>query len=113
VLHYAQEIFEGLKAYRVADGGIALFRPEANAARFRASAARMAMAQLPERLFLDSLHQLIEIDEEWVPDSPDGSLYLRPFMYASEVYRRPPASEQFYLVIASRSGRTSRRHPGR
>src|SRR3954465_283924 len=64
VLHYAQEIFEGLKAYQSADG-ITMFRPEANAARFTASAARMAMAPLPEQLFLDSLHRIIEIDRAW------------------------------------------------
>src|SRR5262245_40711928 len=80
VLHYAQEIFEGLKAYRSADGGVTMFRPDANARRFRDSAARMAMAQVPEQLFIDSLHSLIRIDRDWVPDAPDGSLYLRPFM---------------------------------
>src|SRR5262245_62456195 len=74
VLHYAQEIFEGLKAYRSADGGVTMFRPDANARRFRDSAARMAMAQLPEQLFIDSLHALVRIDREWVPDAPDGSL---------------------------------------
>jgi branched-chain amino acid aminotransferase len=105
VLHYAQEIFEGLKAYRAADGGITLFRPERNAQRFRASAERMAMAQPSERLFLDSLHQLITIDREWVPDDEEGSLYLRPFMYASEVFLGVrPAAEYLYLVIASPVG---------
>ena len=86
VLHYAQEIFEGLKAYRTADGGVTLFRPDANARRFRESAARMAMAQLPDELFLGSIQELITIDREWVPTDPEGSLYLRPFMYASEVF---------------------------
>src|SRR4029079_2733335 len=86
VLHYAQEIFEGLKAYRTDDGGVTLFRPDANARRFRDSATRMAMAQLPEELFLGSLHELITIDRDWVPNDPEGSLYLRPFMYASEVF---------------------------
>src|SRR5687767_5925410 len=84
VLHYAQEIFEGLKAYLAHDGGVSLFRPDANARRFRDSAARMGMAQLPEQVFLDSLHRLITIDRAWVPTDPEGSLYLRPFMYASE-----------------------------
>src|SRR6476661_10368917 len=85
VLHYAQEIFEGLKAYRTADGGVSMFRPDANAARFRASARRMAMAPVPERLFLDALDALVRTDRDWVPDDPEGSLYLRPFQYASEV----------------------------
>ncbi len=82
-----------------------MFRPEANAARFRASAERMAMAQLPEELFLDSLHELIEIDREWIPTTEDGSLYLRPFMYASEVFLGvKPSAEYLYLVIASPVG---------
>lgn len=105
VLHYAQEIFEGLKAYRTDGGGVVLFRPEANAARFTASARRMAMAPLPEQLFLDSLHRLIEIDRSWVPGTDEASLYLRPFMYASEVFLGvKPASEYLYLVIASPVG---------
>ena len=105
VLHYAQEIFEGLKAYRTDDGGVALFRADANAARFAASARRMAMAPLPEQTFLDSLRVLIEIDREWVPAREDASLYLRPFMYASEVFLGvKPSSEYLYLVIASPVG---------
>ncbi len=70
VLHYAQEIFEGLKAYRTADGGVVMFRPEANAARFRASAERMAMAPVPEQLFLGALRELVRIDRDWIPQ-PD------------------------------------------
>ncbi len=105
VLHYAQEIFEGLKAYRTADGGITMFRPDANARRFRDSAARMAMAQLPEELFLGSLEELIKIDQDWVPDDPEGSLYLRPFMYASEAFLGvKPSSEYLYVLIASPVG---------
>jgi branched-chain amino acid aminotransferase len=105
VLHYAQEIFEGMKAYRTDDGGVALFRPEANAARFATSARRMAMAPVPEPLFLDSLRRLIEVDRAWVPTADEGSLYLRPFMYASEVFLGvKPASEYLYLVIASPVG---------
>lgn len=105
VLHYAQEIFEGLKAYRTDDGGVALFRPEANAARFTASARRMAMAPLPEQLFLDSLHRLIEVDRAWVPTGAEASLYLRPFMYASEVFLGVrPATDYLYLLIASPVG---------
>jgi branched-chain amino acid aminotransferase len=105
VLHYAQEIFEGLKAYRAADGGITMFRPDANARRFRDSASRMAMAQVPERLFLDALHELIKIDRDWVPEAPESSLYLRPFMYASEVFLGvKPSAEYLFLVIASPVG---------
>src|ERR687884_993826 len=67
VLHYSQEIFEGLKAYPMPDGGVAMFRPDANAARFAASAQRMAMPQLPQAMFLESLRQIIRIDSQWVP----------------------------------------------
>jgi branched-chain amino acid aminotransferase len=105
VLHYAQEIFEGLKAYRTADGGVTMFRPDANARRFRDSATRMAMAQLPDELFLGSLEELIRIDRDWVPTDPEGSLYLRPFMYASEVFLGVrPAMEYLYVLIASPVG---------
>src|SRR2546430_10097933 len=82
-----------------------MFRPDANAARFRSSAERMAMAQLPEELFLGSLHELIKIDRDWIPTTEDGSLYLRPFMYASEVFLGvKPSSEYLYAVIASPVG---------
>ena len=105
VLHYAQEIFEGLKAYRAADGRILLFRPDANARRFRASAERLAMPPLPESLFIEAVRQLVLVDRDWIPDGPDASLYLRPFMFADEVFLgvRPSASYQF-VVIASPVG---------
>src|SRR5208337_631561 len=104
VLHYAQEIFEGLKAYRLSDGGVALFRPEHNARRFQASAERLAMPVLPEAAFLRSIEELIKADAEWVPGG-DGSLYLRPFMFASEAFLGVrPASEYWYVVIASPVG---------
>jgi len=105
VLHYAQEIFEGMKAYRLPDGAAALFRPEANAARFNQSAVRMAMPELPEDLFIDSVRQLVALDRDWIPPQPEGSLYLRPFMFASEVFLGvKPSSEYIYVVIASAVG---------
>ena len=106
VLHYGQEIFEGLKAYRQPDGSIATFRPEANAARFRRSAARMAMAELPEELFLASLTELVSVDREWVAASGgEESLYLRPFMLGTEVgLGVRPSNEYLYSVIASPAG---------
>ncbi len=105
VLHYAQEIFEGLKAYRTADGGAALFRPEANAKRFRLSAERMAMVPFPEEAFIEAQRRLVEIDRAWIPDTPDGSLYLRPFMIATEVFLGvKPASEYLFVTIASAVG---------
>jgi branched-chain amino acid aminotransferase len=105
VLHYAQEIFEGMKAYRLADGSTALFRPDANAARFRASAQRMAMAQLPDDLFIESVKALVRADADWFPPVDGGSLYLRPFMIASEAFLGVrPSAEYLYLVIASPAG---------
>ncbi|MEH1128635.1 branched-chain amino acid aminotransferase [Micromonospora sp. CPCC 206061] len=105
VLHYAQEIFEGLKAYHAADGGVTMFRPDANARRFNASAERMSMAQLPEQVFLDSLHRIIDVDREWIPTAAEGSLYLRPFMFATEVFLGVrPAQEYLYVLIASPVG---------
>jgi branched-chain amino acid aminotransferase len=105
VLHYAQEIFEGLKAYRLADGGIALFRPEANAARFNASAERLAMPTLPEGLFTRAVEELVRADKDWFPTVEGGSLYLRPFMFASEAFLGVRPSKQYrFLVIASPAG---------
>ena len=100
VLHYAQEIFEGMKAYRGEDGGISLFRPEQNARRFNESARRMAMPEVPEDLFLDAIEALIKIDEAWVPGG-EGSLYIRPFMFASETFLGVrPSAEFVFCVIA-------------
>jgi len=105
VLHYAQEIFEGMKAYRRPNGGAALFRPRANAQRFQASARRMAMVELPEEIFLESVRALVRADKAWIPDSEDGALYLRPFQFASEVFLGvKPAIEYLYLVMASSVG---------
>ncbi len=104
-LHYGQAVFEGLKAYRQLDGSIATFRPDANAARFQRSARRLAMAELPEQLFLDSVQALVRTDCDWVPDGPDASLYLRPFMIATEVgLGVRPANAYSYLLIASPAG---------
>jgi branched-chain amino acid aminotransferase len=105
-LHYGQEIFEGLKAYRQPDGSIASFRPDVNAQRFQRSARRLAMAELPEQLFVGSLQALAEIDKDWVPDDPDESLYLRPFMIGTEVGLgvNSPSSTYTYLLIASPAG---------
>ena len=104
VLHYAQEIFEGLKAYKRDDGGVNLFRPDANARRFRDSADRMAMAPLPEPVFIEAVEQLVRIDRAWIPGG-DGSLYLRPFMIASEIFLGvKPSAEYIFAVIASPVG---------
>ncbi len=105
VLHYAQEIFEGLKAYKTETGSLALFRPEANARRFQQSAQRMAMPELPADVFVKSIHELVNIDRDWFPTVEGGSLYIRPFMFASEVFLGVrPATEYLYLVILSPVG---------
>jgi branched-chain amino acid aminotransferase len=104
-LHYGQEIFEGLKAFRQPDGSIAAFRPDANARRFQRSARRLAMAELPEELFLESLRALIEVDAEWVPADPSQSLYFRPLMISTEVgLGVRPSNSYTYLLIASPAG---------
>ncbi|MGG5258454.1 branched-chain amino acid aminotransferase [Phycicoccus avicenniae] len=107
VLHYAQEVFEGLKAYRHEDGSVWSFRPEANAERMQRSARRLALPELPTDDFLASLKALVEVDEAWVPAFGTGetSLYLRPFLYASEAFLGVrPANEVTYSVIASPAG---------
>lgn len=105
VLHYGQEIFEGLKAYRHADGSVWTFRPEANAARMNLSARRLALPELPEELFMESLRQLVSVDADWIPEGDGAALYLRPFMIATEAFLGVrPAREVSYRVIASPAG---------
>jgi branched-chain amino acid aminotransferase len=105
VLHYAQEIFEGLKAYKQADGAISLFRPEANAARFNLSAERLAMPALPEDLFVEAIERLVALDRDWIPEGEGSSLYLRPFMIATEAFLGVrPAKQYKFIVIASPAG---------
>ncbi len=101
VLHYGQAVFEGLKAYAQPDGGVAVFRPEENARRFQRSAARLAMPELPEELFLQSVTALVQADRAWVPTAEGQSLYLRPFMIAVEpAVGMRPADEYLFLLIA-------------
>ena len=105
VLHYGQEIFEGIKAYRHADGSIWTFRPDANGARLQRSAARLALPQLPVTEFVESLRQLVAIDHAWVPSAPETSLYFRPFMIATEAFLGVRAAQKAgYYVIASPAG---------
>ncbi|ANW65486.1 branched-chain amino acid aminotransferase [Mycobacterium sp. djl-10] len=106
VLHYAQEVFEGLKAYRWSGDAIVSFRPEANAARLQRSSRRLAIPELPEELFIESLRQLIAVDSAWVPPAGgEESLYLRPFVIATEPgLGVRPATEYRYLLIASPAG---------
>ncbi|MCL2317388.1 MAG: branched-chain amino acid aminotransferase [Actinomycetia bacterium] len=99
VYHYAQEIFEGLKAYRHADGSIWCFRPEANAARFASSATRMALPPLPVEDFVEGVRALVELDARWVPGGDEQSLYLRPFMIADEEYIGVRATRQATFAV--------------
>ncbi|OKK14745.1 branched-chain amino acid aminotransferase [Streptomyces sp. CB00455] len=103
VFHYGQEVFEGLKAYRRPDGTVATFRPYANAARFNRSCERMAMPPLPEETFVEALELLVTADRAWVPDQPGHSLYLRPFMIATQrtIGFYGPSSSFRFMVIAS------------
>ena len=105
VFHYGQEIFEGMKAYRQPDGSVALFRPEANARRFANSARRLALPEMPEELFLETVHALVKQDINWVPDKVGESLYIRPFMIATEVgLGVRPSNKAKYILIATPAG---------
>ena len=105
VLHYAQAVFEGLKAYRHADGSIWTFRPDVNAQRFRQSAERLGLPELPSDLFLQSLKELVQSDRDWVPRTPESSLYLRPFMIANESSLSVRGADKVaYYVIGSPAG---------
>ena len=105
VLHYGQEIFEGIKAYRHDDGSVWTFRPRYNAARLNASARRLALPELSEEDFVASLVDLVRADAAWVPSGAGESLYLRPFAFASEAFLGVrPSKVVDYYVIASPSG---------
>ncbi|HXE97578.1 MAG TPA: branched-chain amino acid aminotransferase, partial [Dongiaceae bacterium] len=105
VFHYAQEIFEGLKAYKWADGRIALFRTEMNARRFNQSAERLCMPEIPEELFLRGIEQLVVLEQEWIPTAPGTSLYIRPTMIAVEpVLGVKPSNHYYFYAILSPVG---------
>lgn len=105
VLHYGQEIFEGMKAYRHADGSVWTFRPDRNAARLQRSARRLALPELPTEDFVESVRQLVRADLDWVPTAAEQSLYLRPFMIANESFLGVRAAQRVgYYVIASPAG---------
>lgn len=102
VLHYAQEIFEGLKAYKWQDGTVALFRPEMNARRFNHSADRLCMPEVPEELFVKGIEQLVSLERDWVPSAEGTSLYIRPTMIAVEplVGIKPSDHYYFYVILS-------------
>ena len=99
VLHYGQEIFEGLKAYRDAEGNPYLFRPHENFRRFNISADRMVMPQIPKEIFMDGLRELVNLDRDWIPDTEGGSLYIRPFMIATDEYVGIRPSDNYKFII--------------
>jgi branched-chain amino acid aminotransferase len=99
VLHYAQTIFEGLKAYKAADGSVNLFRPRSNIARMNRSAHRMCMPELPEELFLDALMTLVNKDRGWIPGDEEGALYIRPFMFAADEFIGVRTAETYKFII--------------
>ena len=104
-LHYGQAIFEGVKAYKNSDGEAFIFRPLDNFKRFNISAERMQMPQVPEELFMEGMRQLIELDKNWIPNQPDHSLYIRPFMFSSDQMIGVRPSEKYkFMVILSPTG---------
>jgi branched-chain amino acid aminotransferase len=104
-LHYGQSFFEGLKAYKHADGKVSVFRPDKNAARFNKSAERLCMPALPEEIFIQSIATVVGIDRDWVPAKPNHSLYIRPFMFATDPYLGVAPSKSYkYMVITGPTG---------
>ena len=104
-IHYGQSLFEGIKAYRRKNGEVAIFRPRDNWARFNVSARRMAMAEVPEELFMEGMRKLIEIDKDWVPDSEGSSLYIRPFMFGTDAFIGVKPADTFrFMIITSPAG---------
>jgi len=101
VLHYSQEIFEGLKAYRSPTDTILLFRPDKNAVRMQRSAARMCMPPVDEELFIEAIKTLVAVDKAWVPHAPGTSLYIRPAMIATEAFLgvRPAKTYSFFVIL--------------
>ncbi len=105
VFHYGQEMFEGLKAYRGADGSARLFRPDMNAKRTNASNKRLCIPELPEDYFIDALKTLVKLDEDWIPTEPGTSLYVRPFIIATDEFLGvAPSKTYLFMIILSPSG---------
>lgn len=104
-IHYGQSIFEGLKAYRGKNGKITIFRPDMNAKRFAESANRMCMPTVPEDIFLEAIRQLVSLDQNWVIESPGYSLYIRPFLFATDEFVGiKPAETYKFMIITSPVG---------
>jgi len=101
VLHYGQTIFEGIKAYKNNKGEVVIFRPDQNFIRFNVSAERMQMPTIPEWIFMEGMKQLINVDKDWIPNMPDASLYIRPFMIATDPFLgvRPSLTYKFMIIL--------------
>ena len=99
VFHYAQEVFEGMKAYRTADGSVQLFRPWDNARRMNDSCERLCIPKVPEELFVEGVKALVKTDMDWVPTEPDTSLYIRPFVIATDAHLGVHASHTYLFCI--------------
>ncbi len=98
-IHYGQSIFEGMKGYRSSEGDVLVFRPQENFKRFNKSAVRMCMPEVPEEIFLGGLKKLLEIDNAWVPEKEGCSLYIRPFMFATDEYVGVSPSTTYKFII--------------
>ncbi|WP_313185198.1 branched-chain amino acid aminotransferase [Sphingobacterium siyangense] len=98
-LHYGQAIFEGIKAYKFADGTVSIFRPDRNWERFNKSAARLQMPEVPEEIFMDGLSKLLDIDRNWIPAKEGSSLYIRPFMFGTEAALGVHPSKSYKFII--------------
>lgn len=104
-LHYGQSFFEGLKAYKHADGIVSIFRPDKNAKRFNKSAERLCMPTLPEDIFIQSIAAVVDIDREWIPGKANHSMYIRPFMFATDRYLGvAPSTTYKYMVLLGPTG---------
>ncbi len=99
VIHYGQSIFEGLKAYRMDNGEVAIFRPLENAKRFKESAERLCMPVIPEDLFVKMVSELVKLDQQWIPNSPDSALYLRPYLFATDEFIGIKPSDNYKFMI--------------
>jgi len=105
MIHYGQSIFEGLKAFRSANDEILIFRPEKNWERMGASAQRLCMPAVPREIFMDGMRQLVELDKAWVPNDPNCSLYIRPFLFGTDPYLGVKPSESYtFMIITSPVG---------
>jgi branched-chain amino acid aminotransferase len=104
-MHYGQAIFEGVKAYKDSEGNASIFRPEDNMKRFNRSAERMGMPSVPEELFVEGMQQLIDLDRDWIPQADGSSLYIRPFMFATDEFIGVKPAEKFtFMIITSPAG---------